>query len=265
MLRPFPSSMLRLKSSVRGTLRAWGWDLHRYSPRTSSSAALRQMLATHKVSLVLDVGASQGEYGRWLRDAGYHGRIVSFEPLPEAYAGLQSAAQADPLWTVAPRMALGNQDGTLTVNIAANLVSSSALPMLESHRTAAPQSLYVGAQVVPVARIDTVAPDFIRADDNVFLKADVQGFEDRVLDGATHVLPKICGLQLELSLVPLYEGQELFWTLVERLRGDGYQLWGLIPGFVNPSTGRLLQTDGIFFRAGNPRLPPSASAAEKIP
>ena len=61
------------------------------------------------------------------------GRIISFEPLSDAHNELQQWSESDPLWMVAPRMAIGNHDGDAHINISRNSVSSSILPMLASH------------------------------------------------------------------------------------------------------------------------------------
>jgi hypothetical protein len=74
------------------------------------------------------------------------------------------------------------------------------------------------------------------------------GYEAAVLAGAQGLLARIAGIQVELSTVPLYEGQQLYGELLERLRGSGFELWGIAPGFFHPGHGRLLQFDGVFFR-----------------
>jgi hypothetical protein len=48
--------------------------------------------------------------------------------------------------------------------------------------------------------------------------------------------------------VPLYDGQPLYRQVLDWLAQRGFQLWGLIPGFVEPTSGRLLQCDGLLFR-----------------
>jgi hypothetical protein len=56
------------------------------------------------------------------------------------------------------------------------------------------------------------------------------------------------GLQLEMSLVPLYNNELLFPEFLRYLNDRGYSLYSLENGFSNPDSGQLLQVDGIFFR-----------------
>ena len=69
-----------------------------------------------------------------------------------------------------------------------------------------------------------------------------------VLEGAQALLSRASGIQLELSLTPLYDGQVLFVEMIQWLRARGFELWNVIPGFVDPTTARMLQFDGVFFR-----------------
>ena len=55
-------------------------------------------------------------------------------------------------------------------------------------------------------------------------------------------------MQLELSFVELYEGQELFDEGVETMSKHGLDLWTLDPG-ISDADGRLLQCDGLFVRS----------------
>lgn len=207
------------------------------------------MLSEHRIDTVLDVGANEGQYGLFLRELGYAGRIVSFEPLSAPYERLRRSAARDAWWTVAPRTALGNQEGAVRVNVALNNgASSSILPMLEAHRLAAPDANYVGSEMAPMSRLDRAAAEFFTEAKNIFLKLDVQGYELPVLQGASELLTRICGVQLELSFLPLYEGQALFPEMAAWMQRAGFGIWGVVPGFLDNSKGRLLQADVIFFR-----------------
>lgn len=226
----------------------FGIELNRYNPVQSQEARMARLLAHHDIDLVLDVGANTGGYALSLRDAGFHGDILSFEPLEQAYAELTQAAATDARWYIAPRMAMGAEDGEIVINVAGNSVSSSVLPMHDAHAQAAPLSRYVGSQRVPLSRLDSVSHAVLTADRKTLLKIDTQGYEMPVLLGATALLPHIRGIQLELSVIPLYEGQTLYRETIDWLAGQGFELWNLIPGFLDESNGRLLQFDGIFFR-----------------
>ena len=242
-----------LKSALKSAALRLGYDVQRFEPASSHAAQLRAILATHRINLILDVGANIGQFGRELRDhVGYDGRIVSFEPMRSAHEALTQVATGDALWEVAPRSALGAHSGSVTLNIAGNRysASSSVLDMLPSHLEAAPESGYVGSEVVPLEPLDAVAPGYFRGDSRAFLKIDTQGYESEVLRGAAETLGRVVGVQLELSLVPLYEGQRLMPELLEHLSRLGFELWGVAPAFVDPRTGRMLQIDATLVRRG---------------
>jgi FkbM family methyltransferase len=238
----------KLIAATKRFLRHRGILLDRYTCSTSSHLRLARMLAAKDIDLVLDVGANDGGYATTIREAGYHGKILSFEPLGDAYASLVKATAGDPSWAAAPRMAIGADDGEVTINVAGNSASSSILPMSESHRAAAPESSYVGSETVAVRRLDGVRHPFLDSAVAPFLKIDTQGYEKQVLVGAAGMLPRLRGLQVEMSLLPLYEEQPLWQEMIGALGREGFDLWALVPGFFDPRTGRMLQCDGIFFR-----------------
>ena len=238
-----------MKSFIKRLFRGCGYELREYNPAISESAQFMKMLSMHKVNLVFDVGANAGQFGRKnLRDAGYSGRIISFEPTLAAWNMLLAESKNDSLWDVAPRTAIGNSDGEIDIHISDNSQSSSILDMLEAHSNSAPESRYVGSERVPLHRLDSVAKDYLSQDAIAFLKIDTQGYEDRVLDGAKDLLAKVVGLQLELSLVPLYKDQRLYDELIAQLKSLGFELWAVTAAFVDPQSGRMLQMDATFFR-----------------
>ena len=239
---------MSIRHFIRNCIRRTGWDLRRFDPHSLEGARLVRQLSQHSIDVVFDVGANTGQFAEKLREAGFRGRIVSFEPSTDAHASLKERAQSDANWIVAPRMALGDHDGTIALNLAGNSVSSSVLPMLPSHRSAAPESRYIGSETVDLHQLDSIGQELAAGAERVFLKLDVQGFEHKVLEGAKQFLRRVAGIQLELSLVPLYDGELLFHPMLHDLEARGFELWSLAPSFVDPATSRLLQMDAIFFR-----------------
>jgi FkbM family methyltransferase len=225
-----------------------GYEIRRYSPQISSDAQLACILRHLRIDLVMDIGANIGQYGGTLRSIGYRGRIVSFEPLSSAHAQLLKSSKGDGLWEVAPRMALGNSEGEVSIHLSRNSMSSSILNMLPQHELGAPDSVYIGKETAPLAQLDSVAFSYLRQASSVLLKIDAQGYEDRVLAGAHTVLERIRAIQIELSLVPLYEGQVLFDEMRKRLGSLGYELTAMFPVYVDEVTGQTLQIDGLFVR-----------------
>lgn len=224
-------------------------ELLRYFSERNWRRKFVKQLESLNVNVVFDIGSNTGQYAASLRKAGYQGRVVSFEPLSQPFATLEKRASKDPLWECR-RHALGDVDGTVSVNIAGNAAqSSSVLPMLKSHQDAFPPANYVGVEDVAVYRLDSVASQILRPTDVTFLKIDVQGFEKQVLAGSASTLADSCvGMQLELSFLPLYEGSMLIPEALEWAYSMGFRLTGLLPCFVDPRDGRMLQADGVFLR-----------------
>lgn len=227
------------RAAVQSLLRGVGYEFVRWP--------LAHFLRQHTIDTVLDVGANDGEYARTLRSIGYKGRIVSFEPLSRAFDALSAAAASDPDWH-AVRLALGDTAESTVIHVAGNSASSSLLGMLPRHTAVAPQSAYVAEEIVTMERLDAVFDSHVKPGSRVFLKIDTQGYESRVLSGAEGVLDRVVGLQVELSLEPLYEGQSMAEDVMAWLRRRGFQPHWVNHGFKDAKSQQLLQIDALFFR-----------------
>jgi FkbM family methyltransferase len=245
----------RLTQALRGLLRPafhrLGYDVVRFDPWSDPASRRAALVNEHGVDLVLDVGANDGPFARQVREAGYRGRIVSFEPQAAAYAALRSAAAADPLWECR-NVAVGVDEGEAVLNIAANSSSSSLFEMSPLHVANAPESAYVGREQVNMQRLDSLAGELGLAEATVYLKVDVQGGELDVLRGAEAALERTVLVEAELSLVSLYKGAPRFDEVIDYLAEHGFGVLSLAPVFVDPADGRLLQVDAVFGRSARP-------------
>jgi len=239
-----------LRGSVRAGFRRAGFDITRRDPIAPSTRRRVHLARERDITVVLEVGSNEGGFAQRLRRAGYRGRIVSFEPQSEAFAKLESASAADPSWECI-RTALGSQAGTATLNVAGNSMSSSLLGMTPRHATAAPGSGFVATESCAVATLDSLRDEVLRADDRVYLKLDVQGFEIEVLRGAAATLDQVAVVDIELSLVPLYDHSPRIDDVLGYLDERRFGLAALDPVFVEKATGAILQLNGLFTRVGD--------------
>lgn len=213
------------------------------------SNQIKTIMSKANINLVFDVGANTGQFSLGILKNSFNGKIISFEPLSKARKELLKNSINFPQWTIYDRVALGgNNIFTSKINISKNSVSSSILPILDNHINAEPSSRYVDTETTPVISLDSVSQKYIKEDSNCFLKLDVQGFENEVLDGAIKTLKNIKVILCELSLAPLYKGQPNWKDLVQRLEREGFTLWAIKNGFTEYKNGRTLQIDGVFLK-----------------
>lgn len=217
----------------------------------SEWSRLAQLLERQRISLVVDVGANEGQYGARLRHAGYAGRIVSFEPGAEAHRAVAGRARADARWEVAPRLALGSKTGRAQLKTGNRSDMNSLLRVRATTLEAFPKLSIDSEETVEVRRLDGVLDELVAPapEERTFLKIDTQGYEAAVLAGAEGFIARIAGLQIEMSLVPLYEGESDYLELLRWVHGHGFEPHLILGGFFSRVLGRQLQVDGVFFRA----------------
>jgi FkbM family methyltransferase len=212
-----------LRTAVKNGLRKLGYVVSQYDQRRDPLAVRRRFFETYGINLVLDVGANRGQFAQQLIESGYGGKIVSFEPLSSAFKPLSDAASKHSNWH-AVHCAVGHEEGSMEINVAGNSWSSSLLAMLPAHVKTAPNSAYVAKETIQVRTLDAVYPRYSWIGCRVFLKIDVQGFTMKVFEGAEQTLAAVQGLQVEMSLMPLYEGEPLLGEIVSFLQRKGFTL-----------------------------------------
>jgi len=197
------------------------------------------------INVIFDIGANTGQYALKMRNLGYEDIIISFEPINDAFNILNKNSLHDNKWIV-NNYALGNEDTRGIINVSGSSDNSSILNMLPKHYESNPNLKYVAKQEIEIKKLDSIFDSFANETDRVMVKIDTQGFEKNVIDGAIQSLKRIAIIQLEMSIVPLYENEILFMEMIKFLESKGFQLYSLENGHFNRKTGQLLQMDGIF-------------------
>lgn len=215
--------------------------------RLDEERHLRRLLAYLDVDCVFDVGGNIGQYGQMLReDVGYRGRIVSFEPHPDAVTKLKAAAAQDPLWEV-EAFALGNDNSQMEFH-------AHELTELSSFRsfgdTAHKPDKDARLVMVPMRRLEDYLPEararwgFRRP----YLKIDTQGFDLEVAKGAGGSLGDFLGLQSEVAFQTIYEGAPDYRAALDFYGSKGFVLSRLVP-IHDAHFPETVEMDAIMIRA----------------
>ncbi len=219
------------------------------------SQEVARLLRATETNVVLDVGANVGQYARGLRENGYLGRIVSFEPVSEPFAQLEKAAAGDDLWTVHP-YALGAEDGTAEIQRVAGTMSSM-LPASDFGKQWSDRLQQQRAETIRIRRLDSVIEEVSTGGDplRAYLKMDTQGFDLQVFEGAGAALDLVVAMQSEVSCVPIYDGMPRLpeqWTTYE---AAGFEAVGVYPVTRDAATLRAIEFDLVMVRAAEVRHP----------
>lgn len=216
--------------------------------RAAQAGRMAVILEKNHVDLFIDVGANTGQTAQELREQGYSGKIISFEPIRECHDELVAKSASDPLWSIAPRCALGEEEGSVEFLISEGSSLSSIDPPTEAMREAFPKVRTEYSETVAVHRLDNFMKDKLEGCERVLLKIDTQGHDMKVLRGAEGIMGKLAGIKVEMSLFPLYEGETLYLEFLNFLHERGFHPHLLFDVGFSKKLGRQLQIDGIFMR-----------------
>jgi FkbM family methyltransferase len=238
-VRTVDTSRRRAKSALKRMLAVCGYELH----RTPGLKLRRRVCIGHNlfrdVKLILgrglhcliDGGAHFGETALNFADEFPDALIFSFEPTPEAFEELRRNTTCYPNIKLI-NACLGEKNGTAILHVNNDTQTNSLL------ETAKESSRWVASELamekttaeVPVYALDDFVPEQINRPVDL-LKLDVQGYEQKVLQGAARLLGRAAFplIYLEICYVPQYRGQTSLPDLYGLLYGYGYRLVSTYP------------------------------------
>lgn len=227
----------RTTSVVHSLLRWAGLDVRR------NREPLR-FLCDYPIRTVLDIGANEGQFATGVRRVLPEAEIHSFEPLSEPFSQLARRQNDDRRFFAYP-LAMGESEGEVAMEQNEFTPSSSIMPCTDLHRTAFPFASKTSERRIKMTTLDRwrVGRELQHA---FLVKMDVQGYEDRVLQGGMSTIAEAAVLIIEVSFAQLYEGQLLFDELYEIIRPLGFRCAGMIGNISGEESGTILQSDAIF-------------------
>jgi FkbM family methyltransferase len=195
---------------------------------------------------IIDVGANVGQFAVAAAKKFPHAHVHSFEPLPDCASRLRRNVHRLRNVSVYD-VALGETEGSCTMHVNSYTLSSSLLSLAPAHQRAFPYATEVGMVDVQISTLDKTFED-IDLPRPILLKLDVQGYEAKVLAGATNLLKSVDHAVIEASLKPMYEGETLFDGLADLMTAFGFRFKATVGQLFDPSSGEILQVDALFER-----------------
>jgi len=203
-------------------------------------------LLANNINTVFDIGANVGQFASLIHEVLPTATIYSFEPLKDCYEQLKKKMKGVDNFK-AFNLALGDTNSLLTMHKSEHSPSSSMLPMANLHKQNYPHTHKNTTLEVRSARIDDVAKE-LKIENNLLIKIDVQGFEDKVIAGGINIIKRSKILIIETSFQPLYIGQPLFEDIYNFLKNEFRYMGALGDIRANHIDGSPLFEDSIFVK-----------------
>ncbi|MGF1579468.1 MAG: FkbM family methyltransferase [Gemmataceae bacterium] len=218
---------------------------------------------------VVDVGCSNGLFLRALSRFVKILDAIGYEPLPDGWPELRLGSLASRCRI--RNVAVGATTGEIELFQTVHPGLSSALPLEPTyHYYSGNQDQVTASRKVEIVTLDD---EFVELPNwPTVLKIDTQGYEMEVLRGAERLLAsgRIAAIVLEVSVRLKYQNQPLIEEIITSLRGYGYQIYQMSPGYVE-STGQVSEYDIVFChegfleQAGNPNSIGDKEVRDKPP
>lgn len=222
---------MNIKKLIRSAIRKAGYDIIRAVDNVHTiDALLSNIIRSHSIQCVIDVGANRGQYGSFLRKLGYSGHIVSFEPVSSVYEILVEEARSDPKWHCF-NLALGENTEVKKINVYNSTDFSSFLHAKDYAKKIWRSLEKSQIEIVSIVRLDDVADEIIRMTgcSEFYLKMDTQGYDYHVFKGAIDTLKYVVAMQSELSIINIYDDMPDSLEMLKCFNDYGFLIAGMFP------------------------------------
>jgi FkbM family methyltransferase len=241
-----------MKKLLKGVLGTFGYAavkkefLHSLSPKPSQEfRSVEAWMRRLGIGTVLDIGANEGQFAHKIIHLFPEATLHCFEPLKDAYATLKRGLEGLKNVSVHP-FALGDSNTQADIMLNNYSASSSFLSLGDTHKANFATATEAHRETVVIKRLDDIAGE-LNLSGELFIKIDVQGFEDKVIQGGRKTISRARMVMLELSFEELYIGQPLFDKIYGLMRELGFHYHGNVEQ-LESTDGRFLQADGLFIR-----------------
>ena len=203
----------------------------------------KKWLIDSNINTIIDIGANIGEFTLIFSELFPNAIIHAFEPLPECFSQLEKRTE---LFTniYNYNIALGSKKEIKTIFYSSWHPASSFKEMTVEHKKRYPKSSINTEINVNVEKLDEVK---FKSDikNNIFIKIDVQGFEDEVIKGGISLFKKAKVIVIEVSFLDLYKNEPQFDGIYSLLSSLGFEYKGSLKQSINKNKS-YLQADCVY-------------------
>jgi FkbM family methyltransferase len=215
-------------------------------------AHLAWLLHDLDVDLVLDVGANRGQFGRAVRELGYAGPLVSFEPAALPRAALADLAAADGAWSIRAE-ALGSRTGKAQLHGVDEESELGSLRRASDFGRSWKDVLgRTRDEAVEVRRLDELWDEVSSGASRALLKLDTQGHDLEVFRGAGRLVQPggpVVAVLTEVACLPIYDGVPTMDEHLAETGAAGWSLAGLYPVSFDAASLRVIELDAVLVRS----------------
>jgi FkbM family methyltransferase len=204
----------------------------------------RPFFTSAGIKTVLDIGAHTGIWAKTVQLLLPDVTTYSFEPVFASFNSLKKRMHGINTHK-AFNIALGKQAGEYDFYLNDFSATSSFYPVSHFQAQVFPYSANSRKIKVRVERLDDFLSKF-NLEKELFIKVDVQGFENEVIEGGKEIFGKAKIVLIEVSFEELYKGQKLFEHIYTQMINMGFKYTGNLDQLANPRNGKYMQADAIF-------------------
>jgi len=202
-----------------------------------------------QINSIIDVGANEGQFAKYILKKYPDAHLYCFEPLTEPFERIKRWAKKQKGHIDLFNIALGDKEGSLEMfHHVEHSPSSSILRTTKTEETLYPFTRKQIIERVKMKTLDKVLLEFSGSlKPDILIKLDVQGYEDHVIKGSIETFRKAKACIMEVNLDHLYENQATFRDLINLLYNLGYSYAGnLLQAYAED--GHVIFIDALFLR-----------------